>query len=184
MQAVGALTIRLFEAGDAFRLLGAVGAVSGAEKIVTIAGGYETRDGGEFELEFRGPVSDAQPLKEFLEPQLRDAASKNLEVGFELVFAEGLPMHRRCTGEIDRTARPVRERRRVCVGDGGGEDVDGTRLERVAQIQTPDSAPQYELRVRRHGPADAEFEVWQMPAIATPRVTSALRDRGASRSQP
>ena len=92
MQAVGTLIIRLFEAGDAFRLLGAVGAVSGAEKIVTIAGGYETRDGGCFELEFRGPVSDAQPLKEFLEPQLRDAASKNLEAGFELVFAEGLPM--------------------------------------------------------------------------------------------
>ena len=92
VKAVGTLTIRLFEAGDAFRLLGAVGAVSGAEKIVTIAGGYETRDGGSFILEFKGPVSDAQPLKEFLEPQLRDAASKNLEAGFELVFAEGLPM--------------------------------------------------------------------------------------------
>ena len=90
VQAVGTLIIRLFEAGDAFRLLGAVGAVSGAEKIVTIAGGYETRDGGEFGLEFKGPVSDAQPLKEFLEPQLRDAASKSLEAGFELVFAEGL----------------------------------------------------------------------------------------------
>ena len=83
----------MFEAGDAFRLLGAVGAVSGAEKIVTIAGGYETREGGSFELEFRGPVPDAQPVKEFLEPQLRDASSKNLEAGFELTFAEGLSMH-------------------------------------------------------------------------------------------
>ena len=92
VEAVGVLTIRLFEAGDAFRLLGAVGAVSGAEKIVTIAGGYETRDGGSFELEFRGPVSDAQPLKEFLEPQLRDATNKNLEASFALTFAEGLPM--------------------------------------------------------------------------------------------
>ena len=89
VEAVGVLTIRLFEAGDAFRLLGAVGAVSGAEKIVTIAGGYETRDGGSFELEFRGPVSDAQPLKEFLEPQLRDATNKNLEASFALTFAEG-----------------------------------------------------------------------------------------------
>ena len=92
VEAVGVLTIRLFEAGDAFRLLGAVGAVSGAEKIVTIAGGYETRDGGSFELEFRGPISDAQPLKEFLEPQLRDATNKNLEASFALTFAEGLPM--------------------------------------------------------------------------------------------
>ena len=89
---IGALTIRMFEAGDAFRLLGAVGAVSGAEKIVTITGGYETRDGGSFMLEFRGPVPDAQPVKEFLEPQLRDADSRDLQAGFELTFAEGLAM--------------------------------------------------------------------------------------------
>ena len=89
---IGILTIRMFEAGDAFRLLGAVGAVSGAEKTVTITGGYETREGGSFELEFRGPVPDAQPVKEFLEPQLRDATSKNLQAGFVLTFAEGLSM--------------------------------------------------------------------------------------------
>jgi len=90
---IGVLTIRMFEAGDAFRLLGAVGAISGAEKTVTITGGYETREGGSFELEFRGPVPDAQPVKEFLEPQLRDASSKNLEAGFQLTFGEGLSMH-------------------------------------------------------------------------------------------
>ena len=92
VEAIGALAIRMFEAGDAFRLLGVVGAVSGARRIVTIAGGYETREGGSFELEFRGPVADAQPVKEFLEPQLRDASSKNLEAGFEVTFAEGLSM--------------------------------------------------------------------------------------------
>ena len=93
VEAIGVLIVRMFEAGDAFRLLGAVGAVSGAQKIVTIAGGYETREGGSFELDFRGPVPDAQPVKEFLEPQLRDASSKNLEAGFELTFADGLSMH-------------------------------------------------------------------------------------------
>ncbi len=90
--AIGALTIRMFEAGDAFRLLGAVGAVPGAEKIVTITGGYETRDGGSFELDFRGPVPDAQPVREFLEPQLRDAAARTVEAGFTLTFADGLPL--------------------------------------------------------------------------------------------
>ena len=106
VEAVGVLTIRLFEAGDAFRLLGAVGAVSGAEKIVTIDGGYETRDGGSFGLEFRGPVPDAQPLKEFLEPQLRDAANKNLEAGFALTFTEGLPMQGDAPEELtERLAR-------------------------------------------------------------------------------
>ena len=89
---IGVLAIRMFEAGDAFRLLGAVGAVSGAEKTVTFEGGYETRNGGSFELAFRGPVADAQPVREFIEPQLRDASSRTLQAGFELVFAEGLAM--------------------------------------------------------------------------------------------
>ena len=35
------------------------------------------------------------------------------------------------------------------------------RLERMSGIETPESAPQYELRVRRHKPADAEYEIWQ-----------------------
>ena len=52
------------------------------------------------------------------------------------------------------------------------------RLERIAQIETPESAPRYELRVRRHGPVDTEYEIWQMPAPATPQVTSALRVAG------
>ena len=52
------------------------------------------------------------------------------------------------------------------------------RLERIAQIETPDSAPRYELRVRHYRPGDGEYEIWQMPAIATPQVTSALRVAG------
>ena len=90
--AIGTLTIRMFEASDAFRLMGAVSAVQGADKTVTITGGYETRDGGSFELDFRGPPLDAQPVKEFLEPQLRDASSQSLQAGFELIFSDGLSM--------------------------------------------------------------------------------------------
>ena len=92
VETIGVLTIRMFEAGDAFRLLGAVGAVTGAKKIVTITGGYETSEGGSFELEFRGSVSDAQPVREFLEPQLRAASSRSLEAGFEMTFESGLAM--------------------------------------------------------------------------------------------
>ena len=92
VEAIAVLTIRMFEAGDAFRLLGAIGAVSGAEKVVTFIGGYETRNGGSFELEFRGPVPDAQPVREFLEPQLRAAQSNNIQAGFELTFENGLSM--------------------------------------------------------------------------------------------
>ena len=53
-----------------------------------------------------------------------------------------------------------------------------TRLERVEQVEMPESAPRYELRVKRHGPADAEFEIWQMPATATPQIASAVRIAG------
>ena len=92
MEKVRLLSIRMFEAGDAFRLLGAIGAVAGASKVVSFNGGYETRDGGAFTLEFKGPVADAQPVKEFLEPQLRAADTQDLEVGFALTFENGLPM--------------------------------------------------------------------------------------------
>ncbi len=89
---VGTLTIRLFQPSDAFKLLGAVGAVSSAERIVTIEGAYETRDGGAFEMKFRGAVQDAQPVREFLEPQLRDAKEADFCAGFELTFEAGISM--------------------------------------------------------------------------------------------
>ena len=92
VEQIGNLTIRMFEAGDGFRLLGPIGAVSGAKKTVRMEGGYETREGGEFMFEFSGPVQDAQPVREFIEPQLRDGEARNLDVRFELAFVEGLAM--------------------------------------------------------------------------------------------
>jgi hypothetical protein len=86
------IRVRMFEAGDAFKLLGVIGSVPGAQKRVKIAGGYETTDGGRLELDFDGPATDAQPLKEFLDPQLRAAAEKNVEATFELRFDSGLSM--------------------------------------------------------------------------------------------
>lgn len=50
--------------------------------------------------------------------------------------------------------------------------------ERITRIETPDSAPRYELWVRRHGSIGAEYEIWQVPAIATPQVTTPLRIAG------
>lgn len=45
-------------------------------------------------------------------------------------------------------------------------------------MATPRTLPQYELRARRHGPADTELEVWQMPSSATPQVKVPLRLAG------
>ncbi len=52
------------------------------------------------------------------------------------------------------------------------------RLERIVQVETPNSASHYELRVRRHGPVDTEYEISQVPAEATPQVKSAVRVAG------
>ena len=53
-----------------------------------------------------------------------------------------------------------------------------SRLERISYVDTPKSAPQYELRVRNHGPVGTEFEIWQLPAVASPQVTYATRVAG------
>lgn len=52
------------------------------------------------------------------------------------------------------------------------------QLAHLSSVEAPESAPRYELRVRRHGPADAEYEIWQLPAPASPHVTCARRVAG------
>ena len=48
--------------------------------------------GSSLAIEYRGTPADAQPLKDFLEPQLRAAKEKNMEARFEIGFSEGLPL--------------------------------------------------------------------------------------------
>ncbi len=106
VEAIEYLSIELFEANDAFRVISAVGGISGAEKNVKLTGGYETTEGGSFELVFRGSVSDAQPVKEFLDPQLRAARTQTIETAFQLTFAQGLSMHGDAAEKItERLAR-------------------------------------------------------------------------------
>lgn len=90
IERLGAIQIRMFDAGDAFRLLSVMNTVPGAQKEVHLEGGYETSDGASLQLEFTGSLTDASPIKEFLEPQLRAAREKTLEARFELRFDGGL----------------------------------------------------------------------------------------------
>jgi hypothetical protein len=92
VEKIGKLSIRMFDAGDAFRLIGAVSSVSGATKGVKMSGGYETKDAGEMSIEFSGPVGDALPVKDFLNAQMNVAKTKNLNTDFTIVFNEGLAM--------------------------------------------------------------------------------------------
>lgn len=90
--AISTLTLRVFDPGDAFKMLSLVAALSKANKTVQMEGGYETTEGSELQIEFNGAIGDAQPLKEFLEPQLRAANTRDLDVRFTVAFTEGLPL--------------------------------------------------------------------------------------------
>lgn len=86
------LTVRLFEQADAFRMLSLIGAVPRAKSQVLFSGHYGTAAGGEFEYEFRGPVEDALPVKDFLGPQYRAASERHFEATFTLTFSDGLSL--------------------------------------------------------------------------------------------
>jgi hypothetical protein len=94
VELIGTLTIRLFDTADAFRLLSVVAAIRGADqKVAVFEGAYETSNGSTLGIEYRGSPADAQPLKDFLEPQLRAAKEKTMQARFEIGFAEGLPLN-------------------------------------------------------------------------------------------
>jgi hypothetical protein len=104
-QIITVLGLKLYEAADAFRLLGLIGAIPKANKTVRITGGYETADGGTLELTFEGPVTDAQPVKDFLDPQLRAAREKEVAVTFTVTFTEGLPLASDATEKLTERLR-------------------------------------------------------------------------------
>ncbi len=92
VEKIGKLSIRIFDAGDAFMLTGAISSVSGATKIVKMDGGYETKDGAEMSIDFTGPVGDALPVKDFLNAQMKAAKTRNLNSDFTIIFNDGLAM--------------------------------------------------------------------------------------------
>ena len=101
VELIGTLTIRPFDAADAFRLLSVVGAIRGADqKIATFEGEYETTAGSTLAIEYRGSPADAQPLKDFLEPQLRAAKEKTISARFEISFGEGLSLAGDATAKL------------------------------------------------------------------------------------
>jgi hypothetical protein len=52
------------------------------------------------------------------------------------------------------------------------------RIARYSDLTTPASAPVFEVRMVRHGPADTEVEVWQLPSPVSPQVAAPLRLAG------
>jgi hypothetical protein len=89
---VKVLSVRLFDATDAFRMLSSVNAEKGCTKQVKLSGGYVTQEGGEMQLEFTGLPSDAMPVKDFLVPQLNAARERDVQATFILSFDPGLTL--------------------------------------------------------------------------------------------
>ena len=89
---IGAIEIQMYEAGDAFKLLGMIGGVSNATKSVAFVGGYGTKEKSEFQFDFRGSVEDAKPVKEFLDAQFRAANQQDLKTTYGLRFEQGLDL--------------------------------------------------------------------------------------------
>lgn len=52
------------------------------------------------------------------------------------------------------------------------------RTAKLRHIDTARAAPRFELRVRPLGSAMAKYEIWQLPAAATPQITAPARVAG------
>ena len=89
---IGSLEIQMYEAGDAFKLLGVIGSVSNASKKVVFTGGYGTKEEGVFEFRFEGSVEDAKPVKEFLDAQFRAANEQDLKTIYRLHFEQAIEL--------------------------------------------------------------------------------------------
>lgn len=50
------------------------------------------------------------------------------------------------------------------------------RKDELAMV--PRTKPIYELRARRRGPGDMEVEIWQLPSLVTPQITTPVRLAG------
>lgn len=87
-----ALWLRVFDKGDAFRLLSACKQVPNADRRVEIQAAYETASASSLEMDFKGALEDAEVLKEFLEAQFRAASEADLQTRYAFTFAAGLDM--------------------------------------------------------------------------------------------
>ena len=110
---------------------------------------------------------------------MRAASTQTIETAFQMTFAAGTFDARGDAAEkiTERLARFSSGAAYVSA-TAKVEESGWRTLRELPRLRTPDSVPLYELRVRRHGSIGAEYEVWQVPAICTPQITSPLRIAG------
>lgn len=89
---VDRIVIRLFEYGDAFKLIPIANSIAGTKRSVKLAGSFITTQDSEMEFEFTGTAQDASTMKDYLEPQFRAAKETDLQTSILFDFEAGLAM--------------------------------------------------------------------------------------------
>ena len=89
---VDRIVIRLFEYGDAFKLVPIANTVAGAKRGVRLEGSFMTTQDSTFEFEFDGTAQDASTMKDYLEPQFRAAKETDLKASISFDFDAGLAL--------------------------------------------------------------------------------------------
>ncbi|NJC33139.1 hypothetical protein GGR88_000613 [Sphingomonas jejuensis] len=89
---LASVTISPFDYADAFKLLPVAEGVPDATKHVEMEGDLATAAGGELSIRAEGTLTEMKGLREFVEPLLRAASEKRLEVVIRLDFASGLAL--------------------------------------------------------------------------------------------
>lgn len=89
---ISQMTLRVFDAGDAFKLMSAIARVTSGEVTIQLTASYETQNNSSLEMEFTGAIADVAPLKDFLQAQFRASGENSLDTTFTILYAEGLSL--------------------------------------------------------------------------------------------
>jgi hypothetical protein len=89
---VDRVVIRLFEYGDAFKLIPIANTIAGTKRSVKLSGTFITTQDSEMQFEFNGTAQDAATMKDYLEPQFRAAKDTDLKTGISFEFEGGLTL--------------------------------------------------------------------------------------------
>ena len=73
-------------------MVSSISSMPNAEKRVRLDAECEAKDGSELQVHFNGSLNEVMALKDFLAPQLQDAAEHNAGIEFTLGFPEGMDL--------------------------------------------------------------------------------------------
>jgi len=92
LEKVDRIAIRLFEYGDAFKLIPVANTINGTKRSITLSGSFITAQDSEMQFEFKVAAQDASTMKDYLEPQFRAAKETDLKTGITFDFDGGLTL--------------------------------------------------------------------------------------------